>query len=405
MNKENNFIEKIKKENLPVIIFGAGIVGEVLHQACCSLGIKVECFCDNNINKTGKLLCDTEVIHTSKLKTRYKDAVFLISAADIKDVIGQLRSLDYYSWHEASHISKDFDIYSFKFSAPIDFVEYAVSTAILCQNNYLASDKLFIRSVDIIITERCSLRCRDCSNLMQYYKEPKDCDIDIITRSIDALCSLADEINEFRVIGGEPFMNKEIHLVIKKLVGESKVRKIVIYTNGTIVPGEEYVQCLKDDKVLFIITDYGPLSRKIDALVKVLRENNIAYHTLKVDGWADCSGIIKHNRDADQQRSVFRNCCAKNLITLSDGKLFRCPYAANAHRLAAIPDCESDYINILNGSIGVTDISEMRNRVKDYLLRKEYLEACDYCNGRPYDAVLDITPAIQTKKSLEYKKI
>ena len=396
---------EIIEKGIPIVIFGAGIVGEVLFHICRDNGIVVDVFCDNNTAKAKSFLCGLEIVSVSELKTRYKDAIFLMAAADIKDAVEQLNVLGYSKWYPSSLLLRDFDASQYQFSVSAEFVEFAVSTCLLCHDSYMDSDKLFLRSADIIITERCSLKCKDCSNLMQYYKEPKDCDIDIITRSIDALCSLADEINEFRVIGGEPFMNKEIHLVIKKLVGESKVRKIVIYTNGTIVPGEEYVQCLKDDKVLFIITDYGPLSRKIDALVKVLRENNIAYHTLKVDGWADCSGIIKHNRDADQQRSVFRNCCAKNLITLSDGKLFRCPYAANAHRLAAIPDCESDYINILNGSIGVTDISEMRNRVKDYLLRKEYLEACDYCNGRPYDAVLDITPAIQTKKSLEYKKI
>ena len=41
-------IESIKKAGVPVIIFGAAIVGEVLFHACRDEGIEVECFCDNN---------------------------------------------------------------------------------------------------------------------------------------------------------------------------------------------------------------------------------------------------------------------------------------------------------------------------------------------------------------------
>ena len=90
-----NDIEKIKQEDIPVIIFGAGIVGEVLYRACCNAGIKIECFCDNNLNKTKKSLYDIPVVYTPGLKTKCKDAIFLISAADIKDVVEQLLSFGY----------------------------------------------------------------------------------------------------------------------------------------------------------------------------------------------------------------------------------------------------------------------------------------------------------------------
>jgi len=234
LNQET--IENIKREEIPVIIFGAGIVGEVLLQACLNMGIKVECFCDNNINKTRSPTCNIEVIHAQNLKTKYMDANFLISAADIKDVVDQLHALGYSKWYPSNLLLKSFDLSQYQFNAPAEFVEYAVGTCLLCHDSYLTPDKLFLRSVDIIITERCSLKCRDCSNLMQYYKKPKDCNIEELLQSIDVFCDIIDEVNEFRVIGGEPFMNKEFHLIIKRLIDEPKVHKIVIYTNGTIVP-------------------------------------------------------------------------------------------------------------------------------------------------------------------------
>jgi len=398
-----NIIEKIKSEKLPVIIFGARIVGEALFHACCNAGIKVECFCDNNINETKSSKCGIEVIHTSDLKRKYQDAIFLISAADIKDVVEQLNSLEYSKWHSCSLLLRDFDIYQYQFSAPMDFVEYGVSTCILCHDSYLTPNKLFLRSADIIITERCSLKCRDCSNLTQYYKDPKDCDIKGLIKSIDAFCTIIDEINEFRVIGGEPFMNKDFDLVIKRLSNEPKVRKIVIYTNATIIPKDEKIECLKNNKVLFIITDYGTLSRNLKGLTEKLSNNNIAFYVQKAHKWTDCAKIGRHYRNTEQQKEIFKKCCAKNTITISDGKLYRCPFTANATRLQAVPDFENDYIDFLKESLESTDIYEIKKKIRKYLLKKDFLETCDFCNGRSFEDP-EITPAIQTSKPLEYKE-
>ena len=397
-------IEDIKREGIPVIIFGAGIVGEALFHACCDANIKVECFCDNNINKTQSFMCNIEVMHTPYLKSKYRDANFLIAAADIKDVVDQLHVLGYSKWYAVSLLLRDFDVFQYQFGAPAEFVEYAVTTCLLCHDSYLNADKLFLRSVDIIITERCSLRCRDCSNLMQYYKKPKNCDIKELMQSIDMFCAFIDEVNEFRVIGGEPFMNREFHLIIDRLIDEPKVRKIVIYTNGTIIPKEYQIKYLKDNKVLLFITDYGNISRKLNDLIQTLQKNNIAFYVQKAQRWTDCANISKHYRRIEQQKEIFNNCCAKNTVTLSKGKLYRCPFAANAARLLAVPDYENDYVNIFQKGEEAINIHEMKKKIRTLLLEAEFLETCDYCNGRSFDAP-EITPAIQTDKPLEYERL
>lgn len=387
-----DIIKKIKKEELLVIIVGAGIVGEVLFEACNKAGIKVECFCDNNTNKTKKHLKNIPVIHTPDLKNKYKEAVFLISTADIKDTVDQLKNLGFNKWFACNLLLRDFDIYQYQFSKPIDFVAYAVATAILCHDSFMTPDKLFLRSVDIMVTEKCSLRCRDCSNLMRYYKNPQDIDLKELIKDIDKLFSIVDEINEIRVLGGEPFMYKEVHSIIKRLVDEPKVKKIVIYTNGTIIPKEEQWEYLKSNKVLFIITNYGELSRNLDQLTKKLSENGIAFYVQKVGGWTDCSKVIKHSRKADDQKEIFKMCCAKNTFTLSKGKIFRCPFSANANRLHAVPDFKND-------SAGLSS----KQKIKDYLLKKECLETCDYCNGRTFGDP-EIQPAIQQMETIDYKQ-
>ena len=35
-----------------------------------------------------------------------------------------------------------------------------------------------MRSVDIVVTEKCTMKCVDCSNLMQFFEKPESYEID-----------------------------------------------------------------------------------------------------------------------------------------------------------------------------------------------------------------------------------
>jgi hypothetical protein len=238
---------------------------------------------------------------------------------------------------------------------------------------------------------------------MQYYKKPRDCDTKDLLKSIDRFCALIDEVNEFRIIGGEPFMNREFHLLTDKIINEPKVKKIVFYTNGTIIPNSTQLKSLMNKKVLIIITDYGALSKNIEGLTQTLRQKHIAFYAQKAHGWTDCSGITKHNRSSAQNTEIFRNCCAKNTVTLSEGKLYRCPFSANADRLLAVPRQENDFVDILYWKKGSEGIDEKRREIKDLLLNKHFLKVCDYCTGRSFMAS-EIAPAVQTRAPLEYEE-
>ncbi len=395
-------VDSIKKQKLPLVIFGAGIVGEVMYNACKDAGIEVQCFCDNNANKANTLKCGIEVAHTPSLKKKLGNAVFLISSADIKEVTSQLDRLGFRKWHDCGFLLKGFDLSKHEYSAPLDFAEYAVSTCILCHDSYLNPEKLFMRSVDIIITERCSLKCKDCSNLMQYYMKPSDCSTDDIMKTIDQFLVLVDEVNEFRIIGGEPFMNKEWPEIIEKLNGEKKVRKVVIYTNGTISPSVDNLDCLSNKKVLVLITDYGKLSRNIAKMSGLFDRNGIAYYVQKAHGWTNCSSITPHQRAVEEQCRVFEECCARNTYTLSDGKLFRCPFAANAARLHALPDFKGDYVSLGLRRGTENALKSKKLKIRVFIYDKSYLDSCEYCNGRVFGAP-EIAPAIQTKQPIGYK--
>ena len=83
-----------------------------------------------------------------------------------------------------------------------------------------------------------------------------------------------------------------------------------------------------------------------------------------------------------------------------DGKLYNCPFAENGYTLKAFPtEIESqgtgDIVNVLQDEPG------LKNKIHDFVYRKDFVSACDYCTGREY-AMPNITPGIQTRKPLPY---
>ena len=386
----------LRKCGDPIVIFGASVACEAVLCWCADNLIKVAAVCDNNKNKQGKDICGIKIISPENLPLLYPDARIIICVNDIADIVEQLGKLGCKNYIPGGDILRGIDISRYSYSRPRSFAAYVADTCILAHDSFKNPGKVFIRSVDIVITERCSLHCRDCSNLMQYYRKPQNYDKQSVLDDIERLCSLCEEINEFRIIGGEPLMNPDWHEIVSYAAKEKNVHKIVIYTNGTILPDVEKLRCAANSKCLWLITDYGDLSRNIDGLCDRLDSLKIAYVRTPAANWSDCSSISFHRRNADESQKLFDSCCVKNSFTLMRGNLYRCPFSANADILQAIPESLCDRLNIRADH---TDRAGLRS----FILRNQPLVACNYCSGRPWGAPV-IPPALQYTERPKYKK-
>lgn len=387
------------RSSRPLIIFGASVAGEALLHACRHRGLQVVAFCDNNKAKTDQPWMDTEVIHSSQIRQRYPDAVFIIGVIDIADIVRQLAELGFHDWLPASELLDGFELGPYTFSRSPDFVRHVVATCIVSHNSFAYPDRLYLHSVDVVITERCSLRCQKCSNLMQYYSRPEDAGVDSLQQAIGALCGAVDRISEARVIGGEPLMHKQWIEVTRILLDKPNIDKVVIFTNGTLLPAAPKLEAIASPKLLFIITDYGSLSRNIAPLCHLLDEHHILYVRSPAAGWTDCASLDRHQRSAEKNQDVFKNCCAKNLFTLKDGRLYRCPFAANAASLGAVPAAEGD-------SVALTEMprADLRHRLQHFIQETTVISSCDFCNGRRLDDPC-IEPARQASAPLPYLRM
>jgi organic radical activating enzyme len=275
-----------------------------------------------------------------------------------------------------------------------EFVSYSLRAVEICHDSFLGTESpKFMRSLDIVISTRCSLKCQDCSNLMQYYKNPTNITFEEVKQNIDILMSKIEHIYEVRVIGGEPFMNNEAYEIINFFINHSAISKVVVYTNATIPFKTDKMKGFGSKKLVFFITDYGSLSKNTRNILSKLDEIGVAFSVFPPRNWTDSGRINHHKRSDSENQEIFNKCCGKNLYTLMGSRIYRCPFSANCDKLSAVPKEERNSV----------EVTASPDEITKYLYGKRFIPACDFCNGRSFDAP-EIIPAIQTQKPLVYKK-
>ena len=398
----DHLVRELKTSKAPLVIFGVKKFGVLTYHALNNVGVKVDYFCDDSEQaRSKKNIFNIPIISSKELQKLDPDLNIFIGVWVIAQILPQLQKIKLKNIHNCVNLFKNTNFSKLNTGMSSHEIRRRVDIyKAECDAVQIVNPSSFnLKYVDITVTEACSMKCVSCSNLMQYYVQPRNSELSLLFKSIDKLMEITDSLYEFRVLGGEPFVNKQIGKVINKLLTYKTIQEIVVYTNATVIPKGENFECLKNDKIFIEITDYGSLSKRRDELIKLLEANNIRYTSI-VPTWSD-SGTLKYqNATEEQLTDKFKNCCMIDKTTILNGKLYRCPFSANAHNLNAIPPNKADVVNL--GDDNKT-IDEIKEEIVLLHGNKKYLEACKHCNGRDHLAP-KIEAAIQTKMPLQIPK-
>lgn len=388
-----------KYDDRKVIIYGTIDMAYITTYCLNKLGISVYCYA----NKEGNYFAPySNVISLEDLVEVYREDSIIILFAVRGTARTEARNLtevgidEVYSvrrlWNEVDFAQSENessyyrDVYNDR--EQIFFFEDMISHP----------ERVYIRSLDAVVTERCSLKCKECSNLMQYYKEPVNLDIEELQNTIDSILDRIDRLCQLRILGGEPFMNAEFVKLIDRYMDEPKILRIDIFSNATIFPSEEILEHLKHPKVFMRMSDYGELSRQLSTWIDWCDASGVRYLVTKVDLWQECGRLERHDYNDYELKDIYANCDCRSLPTIIGNKLYSCPYVANAANLGAMyrEEAEKDSLIIDEDTTGAD--------IDSFLYDREYLEGCRYCNGRNMKRARTL-PHVQTPTPLPYEQL
>lgn len=392
--KNSGILEKLNGKKL--IIFGAGIAGVGVLKLLRHYGLKAEGFFDNKAENSYTKE-DLTVAKFDLSTFDPKETLFIVAIHNVDEAIGQLKCFNLDS-------VLGYDLIDDDNKKVLSFQEYQkLEGAYFYYERIYNKNGINIDSLDMVITEYCSLKCKECSNLMQFYEAPEHLELEDLKNTLERLTNIVDEIYEIRLIGGEPFVYPHFEDILNYVASNEKIKRISIYTNGTILPKDSALNAIKSSGAWLSISDYGALSKKLTPLRETLDAMNIPYEVKFIDYWTKCADFTKHNRSFEETKKVYASCCARTLITLLRGKVYVCPFIANAMNLKAIPNNNEDYIDLLSTETN----EELRRKLIKFMGRQGFA-SCDYCNGRPIPLNVEekdkIPPYEQITTAREYKK-
>lgn len=391
-----SFTEKIYDMNRELIVYGASVYGEIAFYTLRALGITPDYFCDRAIDKDSYF--GVKVIKPHELN-EHKDAMIIIASSDyFQEIRKQLNGIgckNLYNMNYLLNVKIDVGVLSARAADFYDKKEAYIDIA----NAEDGEDDLNFPRVQFIVTSACSLRCKDCISLMQYYEKPKNSDIELCKYGFDRLINCVSNIFDLRILGGEPFINHDMHKIIEWYHDLDKIKNISVFTNGTIIPNENCMDQLKRQKVRVHISNYGFNRDKITKLKTAFDKSNVRYYVRPYDFWQATGNLLKRNYTEEKKKYLFERCFERESFSYFNGKLYHCPRAAHGINIGAIPDIKDEYVDLMDSSI--TD-DEILKQLKFQRI-KNYIDACDYCDGAD-SRKSKVEPAIQIDRIKKFEE-
>jgi uncharacterized radical SAM superfamily Fe-S cluster-containing enzyme len=113
---------------------------------------------------------------------------------------------------------------------------------------FMSNDCVIVPKVIFILSNKCSLTCEHCSMLMPKFKIPWEIGVNEAIFFIDNFLRGTDEVLHFNLVGGEPFLYKDLPAILEHLNKNDKIKHVSLFTNGTILPNENVLKALKSNK-------------------------------------------------------------------------------------------------------------------------------------------------------------
>lgn len=273
-------------------------------------------------------------------------------------------------------------------------------------NDIWGKKHIVLKRLELDLTSRCTLRCKNCCNMMQYFEHPSDIDSDTVIKDYNRIMELIDWTDDIMLIGGETFLYRDLAKIVKAIFQNKltlqKVGMVRVLTNGTVLPSQETLKELARHNLIVEISNYGEKSKKIDELIDYLNSYGIKYTVLDIKWWSYVQQYApaSQSKTNEQLLELRKSGCVTLCRVVDQGKFYLCCNLKSLILLDALPKHARDcYINIYD--------EDAKGEIIQYLNHENMMpKACSWCTGCSLEDWNNsrIPVAEQSKKVLPYRK-
>lgn len=237
--------------------------------------------------------------------------------------------------------------------------------------------------IDLDVTTICNLRCEKCAKIIPYYAKEnrKIYSASMVISNLEKLVKYLDHIWVVSIIGGEPFLNKDLPIIIEYCSNNKKFITVNVTTSGSYIPKEYVFEALQKSRVEVKISNYAKLNdeqmKKRDEFIRLLKHYNIKYVFSPHNEWLDFGPVEKRDYIEKIRKKILSECYINGCSVFNQGVLYRC---GRASYLA------NHGTKMSEGQVIVADEiksrSDLRKRIYTYY-SSIYMDACDYCTIYP----------------------
>jgi len=412
-------INDLKKKR--IVIYPAGVNGQLIQKILCQNGIKTEFFVDRAFESLSEIN-GISVFDPQKLESLTSHEYVVIIAANwnnqkdffINNVRGINSELEILDGKELSRsLKKPICRARLNNNEMFDLIE--------CENcgferQHCEIVHAYLERVSghkeiendwrstkfdwtgYITSKNCTLRCKHCCEMIPYLKDKGFVHVDAVINDVKKIAESSRFLKFVELIGGEPFLHPEIEKMVIGLLKIKNIGYIKSFTNGTVVPSDELCEIMKNPRFMLNVSNYektakGKLLENIYKTQEKLMKYGIKYCYAENFEWLDFSDFALHNDNEEQLKKVFKNCFLLNCHRAYNGVLYRCPHQYAGIQLGELQKLPVECIDIhsINGKKLAISLEEFES--------VEYIDACKYCT-LPFDAK-PVPPGEQLEISVE----
>lgn len=359
-----------------IIIFGWGRYGQEIFDIL-SKDFTIACIIDNDDKKSDAYFEGIPILSLKKAEEKIKEHKIIVTTLE----------------KSYNSISCELSNAGLK-----EFKDYCKLENFVTEWYWRFRKEVTLFEIHTTITTRCTLKCKNCNMFMPYYENPEDFSYEQIVKDIDLLFGVVDYVYNFELLGGEPFLHKDLNKILSYIKDnyQNRIGRLGIFTNGTLIPSVETWKLLHKYDVKILISDYTdavPYKKKLEEFIECVEQFNIAYRLNKNLVWSDF-GFPQKKLDIKNVKKHML-CCGPVFHGVNDGKLYYCHVAWSAEKSGLFSLCDSDYINLetINKNNIIATESMLAYCLGD--MQGEYVSLCRFCGGCGSDNKVSIPAGIQ----------